>query len=231
MDEVERIIARLNGMDPERPFFEPLAVEEAVGRHARLIGFRNVSCVWAMGPRQAATELAGVDFDSAESSRWSLTTQAMHDQAMADLGRDEAVLLRYREAQGAAQERLTQALHLELFKLAFRNVLPVEVGGRGHNVASLVSAVLGDVMASSGLNNDGLEDLNEAYLPFAETMTAGLGFFWVVGERFICLPLPRLTLENGALVGGDRPAAVWPNGEAYAKGKEGLVPILETVEW
>ena len=76
MDEVERIISRLNGMDPERPYFDPLAVEEAVSRHARLIGFRNLSFVWAMGPRQANSQLEGIDFDSAESSLWSQTTQA-----------------------------------------------------------------------------------------------------------------------------------------------------------
>lgn len=231
VDEVERIISRLNGMDPERPYFDPLAVEEAMSRHARLIGFRDVSFVWAMGPRQAEGELEGVDFDSSESSLWSLTTQAMSDQAMADLQRDEAVLRRYREAQNAAEERLGQALHLDLFKLAFRSVLSGEAGGRGYNVASLVSAVLRDVIAGTSVDCEGLEDLNEAYLPFSEAMTAGLGFFWIVRERFICLPLPRLALENGALASGDRPAAVWPNGEAYAYGQEGLVPVLETVEW
>ena len=30
----------------------------------------------------------------------------------------------------------------------------------------------------------------------------------------MCLPLPRLKLENGALVSDGRPAAVWPNGES-----------------
>ena len=231
MDEVERIISRLNEIDPERPYFDPLAVEEAMSRHARLIGFRNVSFVWTMGPRQASGELEGVDFDSSESGLWALTAQAMRDQAMAELQHDEAVLRRYREAEAAAEERLAHALHLELFKSTFRKVLSGEAGARGYNVSSLVSAVLRDVIASSSASSEGLEDLNEAYLPFAEAMMAGLGFFWIHGERFICLPLPRLTLENGALAGGDRPAAVWPDGEAYVQGKEGLVPVQQTVEW
>ncbi len=148
-----------------------------------------------------------------------------------DLQRDEAVSRRYREAQTAAEVRVADALHLDLFKLAFRGVLSRDARGRGYNVASLVSAVLRDVIAGSSVNSEGLEDLNEAYLPFSEAMSAGLGFFWIDSERFVCLPLPRLALENGALVAGDRPAAVWPNGEAYANGKEGLVPVLETVEW
>lgn len=231
MDEAERIISRLNGMDPERPYFDPLAVEEAMSRHARLIGFRNVSFAWAMGPRQANGELEDVDFDSSESSLWALTTQAMRDQAIAELQHDEAVLERYRGAQNGAEERLGDALHLGLFKLTFRGVLSRDAGARGYNVASLVSSVLRDVIASSSVNSQALEDLNEAYLPFAEAMTAGLGFFWIFGERFTCLPLPRLTLENGALASDDRPAAVWPNGEAYAHSKEGLVPLLQTVEW
>ncbi len=200
MDEVERIISRLNGMDPERPYFDPLAVEEAISRHARLIGFRKLSFVWAMGPRQANSELEGIDFDSSASSLWSQTTQAMRDQAMVDLQRDEAVSRRYREAQTAAEERVADALHLDLFKLAFRGVLSREARGRGYNVASLVSAVLRDVIAGSSVNSEGLEDLNEAYLPFSEAMSAGLGFFWIDSERFVCLPLPRLALENGALV-------------------------------
>lgn len=231
MDEVERIISRLNGMDPGRPYFDPLAAEEAIGRHARLIGFRDVSFFWAMGPRQANSEIESVDFDSAASSLWPLTTQAMRDQATAELKKDDAVFRRFCEAQGAAEERLAEALHLELFKLAFRDVLTGEAGARGYNVASLVSAVLRDVIAGSVADGAALEELNEVYLPFAEAMTAGLGFFWVVGERFICLPLPRLTLHDGVLVGNGQPAAVWPNGQAFVKGDEGLVPIPETVEW
>ena len=87
------------------------------------------------------------------------------------------------------------------------------------------------MIASGSVNSEALEDLNDAYLPFTDAMMAGLGSFWNVGEQFICLPLPRLTLENGELVSDGRPAAVWPNGEAYANGDEGLIPVLQSVEW
>lgn len=231
MDEVEKIISRLNGVDPERPYFDPLAVEEAVRRHARLIGFRDVSFTWAMGPRQANSELEGVDFESPEACRWPLTMQAMQDQAVAELQRDEAVWQAYQEAQRAAEERIAQALHLELFRLALFNLLSGEAGQQGHNVASLVSSALRDVIAGASVESEALEDLNDAYLPFADAIMAGLGSFWIVGERFVCLPLPRLALENGALVSDGSPAAVWPNGEAYANGDEGLIPVLQSVEW
>ena len=231
MDEVEKIISRLNGVDPERPYFDPLAVEEAVRRHARLIGFRDVSFTWAMGPRQANSELEGVDFESPEACRWPLTMQAMQDQAVAELQRDDAVWQAYQEAQRAAEERIAQALHLELFRLALFNLLSGEAGQQGHNVASLVSFALRDVIAGASVESEALEDLNDAYLPFADAIMAGLGSFWIVGERFVCLPLPRLALENGALISDGSPAAVWPNGEAYANGDEGLIPVLQSVEW
>ena len=231
MDEVEKIISRLNGVDPERPYFDPLAVEEAVRRHARLIGFRDVSFTWAMGPRQANSELEGVDFESPEACRWPLTMQAMQDQAVAELQRDDAVWQAYQEAQRAAEERIAQALHLELFRLALFNLLSGEAGQQGHNVASLVSFALRDVIAAASVESEALEDLNDAYLPFADAIMAGLGSFWIVGERFVCLPLPRLALENGALVSDGSPAAIWPNGEAYANGDEGLIPVLQSVEW
>jgi hypothetical protein len=231
VDEVEKIISRLNGIDPARPYFDPLAVEEALSRHARLIGFRDVSFTWAMGPRQANSELEGIDFESPQACRWPLTMQAMHDQAIADLRRDEAVWRAYEEAQHAAEERIAQALHLELFRLTLFNLLSGEAGEKGHNVASLVSSALREVIAGASVDSEALEDLNEAYLPFADAMMAGLGSFWIDGERFVCLPLPRLALENGALVGDGRPAAVWPNGEAYANGDEGLIPVLQSVEW
>ncbi len=231
MDEVEKIISRLNGVDPERPYFDPLAVEEAVRRHARLIGFRDVSFTWAMGPRQANSELEGVDFESPGASRWQLTMQAMQDQAVAELQRDAAVWQAYQEAQRAAEERIAQALHLELFRLTLFNLLSGEAGQQGHNVASLVSSALRDVIAGASVESEALEDLNDAYLPFADAFMAGLGSFWIVGERFVCLPLPRLALENGALVSDGSPAAVWPNGEAYANGDEGLIPVLQSVEW
>ncbi|MGK2921703.1 MAG: hypothetical protein ACSLE4_02765 [Methyloceanibacter sp.] len=231
MDEVEKIISRLNGVDPERPYFDPLAVEEAVRRHARLIGFRDVSFTWAMGPRQANSELEGVDFESPEACRWPLTMQAMQDQAVAELQRDDAVWQAYQEAQRAAEERIAQALHLELFRLALFNLLSGEAGQQGHNVASLVSFALRDVIAGASVESEALEDLNDAYLPFADAIMAGLGSFWIVGERFVCLPLPRLALENGALVSDGSPAAIWPNGEAYANGDEGLIPVLQSVEW
>lgn len=231
MDEVEKIISRLNGIDPARPYFDPLAVEEALSRHARLIGFRNVSFTWAMGPRQANGELEGVDFESPEACRWPLTMQAMRDQAVAELRRDEAVWRAYEEAHRAAEERIAQALHLEVFRLTLFNLLSGEAGEKGHNVASLVSDALRDVIAGGSVESSALEDLNEAYLPFTDALMAGLGCFWNVGERFVCLPLPRLALENGALVSDGRPAAVWPNGEAYANGDEGLIPVLQSVEW
>lgn len=231
MDEVEKIISRLNGIDPARPYFDPLAVEEALSRHARLIGFRNVSFTWAMGPRQANGELEGVDFESPEACRWPLTMQAMRDQAVAELRRDEAVWRAYEEAHRAAEERIAQALHLEVFRLTLFNLLSGEAGEKGHNVASLVSDALRDVIAGGSVESSALEDLNEAYLPFTDALMAGLGSFWNVGERFVCLPLPRLALENGALASDGRPAAVWPNGEAYANGDEGLIPVLQSVEW
>jgi hypothetical protein len=231
VDEVEKIISRLNGIDPARPYFDPLAVEEALSRHARLIGFRNVSFTWAMGPRQANAELEGIDFESPEACRWPLTMQAMRDQAVAELRRDEAVWRAYEEAHRAAEERIAQALHLEVFRLTLFNLLSGEAGEKGHNVASLVSDALREVIAGGSVESSALEDLNEAYLPFTDALMAGLGSFWNVGERFVCLPLPRLALENGALVSDGRPAAVWPNGEAYANGDEGLIPVLQSVEW
>lgn len=231
VDEVEKIISRLNGIDPERPYFDPLVVEEAVGRHARLIGFRDVAFTWAMGPQQADAELAGIDFDSSESCLWAETTKSMRDQALAELSSDEAVLAAYREAQATAAERIAAALHLEIFALALRNLIPGDAGTRGYNVASLVTSVMRDVVASASVESERLEDLNEAYLPFADALMAGLGSFWIVGERFVCMPLPRLTLENGALVTDGRPAAVWPNGEAYAYREDGFFPALQSVEW
>ena len=92
MDEVEPIISRLNGIDPSRPYFDPLAAEEALRRHARLIGFLDPSFSWAMGPREAAHELSGVDFESPAGCRWRMTMQALHDQAVADLQRDAHML-------------------------------------------------------------------------------------------------------------------------------------------
>jgi len=231
VDEVEKIISRLNGVDPQRPYFDPLAVEEAVRRHARLIGFRDVSFTWAMGPRQANSELEGIDFESPQACRWPLTMQAMQDHAVAELQSDEAVWRAYEQAKHAAEERIAQALHLELFRLTLFNLLSGEAGEKGHNVASLVSSALRDVIASGSVDSEALVDLNEAYLPFTDALMAGLGSFWNVGERFVCLPLPRLALEDGALVSDGRPAAVWPNGEAYANGGEGLVPVLQSVEW
>lgn len=231
MDEVENIISRLNGIDPERPYFDPLAAEEAVRRHARLIGFRDVSFAWAMGPSQVNSELADIDFDSPKACRWSLTMQAMHDQATAELQRDETVWQTYGRAVDAAEDRIGQALHLDVFRLTLFNLLSNDAGQKGHNVAFLVSSALRDVAASASVENECLEDLNEAYLPFADALVSGLGSFWVYGERFVCLPLPRLALEKGKLVGDGRPAAIWPNGEAYANGVEGLVPALQSVEW
>lgn len=231
MDEVEKIVSRLNGIDPTRPYFDPLAAEEAVRQHARLIGFRNVAMTWAMGPQQANSELEGVDFESPAACRWTLTMRALQDQATVELQRDEAVWQAYSKAQDAAETRIAETLHLEPFRLALFDLVLGDAGLKSHNIAYLVSSALRDVVASASVDSEALEDLNDAYLPFADAMLAGLGSFWVIGERFICLPLPRLSLENGKLVSDGSPAAVWPNGEAYASGDEGLVPVLQSVEW
>jgi hypothetical protein len=42
--------------------------------------------------------------------------------------------------------------------------------------------------------------------------------------------LPRLSLKDGELVSDGSPAAVWPNGEAYAFEEEGLVSVPQSVE-
>jgi len=231
VDEVEKIISRLNGIDPTRPYFDPLAVEEALSRHARLIGFRNASFTWVMGPQQACSELAEVDFESPAACRWSLTMQALQDQATAELQGDKAAWQAYCEAEDEAEARITETLHLEPFLLALFDVVLGDVGQKSHSVAYLVSSALRDVIASAAVDSEGLQDLNDAYLPFADAMLAGLGSFWVIDERFVCLPLPRLALENGKLVSDGSPAAVWPNGEAFASGDEGLVPVLQSAEW
>ena len=230
MDEVEPIISRLNGIDPKRPYFNPLAAEEALRLHARLIGFRDPSFSWAMGPREAGSELAEVDFESPAGLRWQLTMQALHDQAVADLQRDEAVWQTYGKAQEAAEARIAETLHLEAFRLGLFNLLLGDAGEQSHNVAYLVSLALRDVIASGPVDSEQLEDLNDANLPFADALLAGLGSFWVVGEKFICLPLPRLSLKDGKLLSDGSPAAVWPNGEVYASGDEGLVPVPESVD-
>lgn len=231
VDEVEKIISRLNGIDPERPYFDPLVVEEAVSRHARLIGFRDVAFTWAMGPQQADAALSGIDFSSAESCLWADVTKSMRREALAELNADRAVAEAYEKAQAAAAERVADALHLEIFALTLRNLISSDARARGYNVASLVTSVMRDVVANSSVESERLEDLNEAYIPFADALMAGLGSFWIVGERFVCLPLPRLKLEDGALISDGRPAAVWPNGEAYAFREDGFFPALQSVEW
>jgi hypothetical protein len=106
-----------------------------------------------------------------------------------------------------------------------------DAGPSVHTLAHLVTATLRDAIASSAVDCETLEDLNEAYFPFVDAMLAGLGSFWTMGETLVCLPLPRLSLRAGELVSDGSPAAVWPNGEAYAHGREGLVPVLQSVEW
>ena len=229
MDEVERIISRLNGIDPSRPYFDPLAAEDALRRHARLIGFRDPSFSWAMGPREAGHELSDVDFESPAGWRWRLTMQALHDQAQADLQRKRVAWQTYGKAQDAADTRIAESLHLEPYRLALFDLLLGDAGEQSHNVAYLVSLALRDVIASGPVESEQLEDLNDANLPFADALLAGLGSFWVIGEKFICLPLPRLSLKDGTLVSDGSPAAVWPNGEVYACGDEGLVPVPQTV--
>lgn len=231
VDEVERIISRLNGIDPVRPYFDPLAVEEALRQHARLIGYRDVSFTWAMGPQQANDELADVDFESPAACRWHLTMQALRDQAEVELQRDQAKWSAYLKAREDAEMRIADALHLEVFRITLINIVSGEVGEASHNVAYLASTAMRDAIASSSVHSESLEDLNDVYIPFTDALLAGLGSFWIIGERFVCLPLPRLALENGELVSDGRPAAVWPNGEAYANGDEGLIPALQSVEW
>lgn len=229
MNEVEKIISRLNGIDPARPYFDPLAAEEALRRHARLIGFRDVSFTWVMGPQQACNELAEVDFETPAACRWSLTMRSLQDQATAELQRDKAVWQAYVNAEDEAEARLAENLHLEPFLLALFDVVLGDVGQKSHNVAYLVSSALRDVIAGAAVDSERLLDLNDAYLPFADAMLAGLGSFWVIDERFVCLPLPRLALKDGKLVSDGSPAAVWPNGEAYAFGQEGLAPLPQSV--
>jgi len=231
VDEVEKIISRLNGIDPTRPYFDPLAVEDAVRRHARLIGFRNVSFTWAMGPRKAATELAGVDFEGPEARSWSLTMQSLEGQATIELQREPAVWKAYRRAQSEAEKRLEETLHLDLLDISVMDLVGGEAGEHVHSMTHLVATTLRDMIASTAVDNEHLLELNEAYLPYADAMMAGLGSFWVVGERFVCLPLPRIALADGMLISDGSPAAVWPNGEAYANGDEGLIPVLQSVEW
>jgi hypothetical protein len=231
MDEVEKFISRLNGIDPKRPYFDPLAAEEAVRRHARVIGFRDVAFTWAMGPQQASGELTGVDFDSPEARKWYLTMQGLDDQARVELQRDMAVWNAYRKAQQEAEARLADTLHLDVFVVNIMDVVGGDAGENVHILAHVVPAALRDMIASGAVDNERLEDLNEAYLPFVDAMLAGLGMFWTIGETFVCLPLPRLSLMEGELVTDGSPAAVWPNGEAYAGGEEGLVPLLQSVEW
>ncbi|MEZ5875717.1 MAG: hypothetical protein R3D30_13185 [Hyphomicrobiales bacterium] len=231
MDEVEKIISRLNGIDPTRPYFDPLAVEEAVRRHARLIGFRDVAFTWAMGPRQVVEELAGVDLERPEAQRWYLTMQAFDDQARAELQSDDAVWKAYRGAQNEAERRLQETLNLDLLEIGVMGLVGDEVGYHIHPMTHLVSSALRDMIASSTIESERLLDLNEAYLPFVDAMLAGLGSFWTVGETFVCLPLPRLTLANGRLVSDGSPAAVWPNGEAYAFEDGELVPAMQSVPW
>jgi len=207
-----------------------LAAEEAVRRHARLIGFRDVAFTWAMGPRQAAETLAGVDFDGPEARKWYLTMQALGDQAVVDLKRDTTVWAAYRKAQNEAEARLAETLHLGVFNLSVMDLVGGDAGEHEHTMAHLVSAALRDMIASSVVDNERLQDLNEAYVPFTDAMLAGLGTFWTIGETFVCLPLPRLTLVDGEIVSDGSPAALWPNGEAYAYGEESLVPVLQSAE-
>lgn len=229
VDEVEKIVARLNGMDPTRPYFDPLAVEEALRRHARLIGFRDVAFNWAMGPGEAAEVLQGVDFEGDEARKWYLTMQGLGDEARAELQRDAAKWDAYRKAQKEAEARLSETLHLDLFDISVMGLVG-EASESTHSMTHLVKAALRDAIASSSVDCEQLEALNEAYLPFTDAMLAGLGSFWMVGETFVCLPLPRVTLSEGEIVADGSPAAVWPNGEAYAYGGAGLVPVLQSVE-
>lgn len=231
MDEVEKIISRLNAIDPARPYFDPLAAEEALGRHARQIGFRNASFTWAMGPKQAAEMLAGVDFDAPEVRKWYLTMQALEDQARVELQKDEATWNLYRVSQKEAETRLSETLHLDRLDVSVMNLLDEDAASHGHTMAYLVAAALRDMTASASVDSEPLEDINEAYLPFVDAMLAGLGSFWVIEEKFVCLPLPRLSLQDGKLVGGGNPAVRWPNGESYAVSDGGLVPVLQSVEW
>jgi hypothetical protein len=231
VDEVERIISRLNGIDPARPYFDPLAAEEALRQHGRLIGFRDMSFTWAMGPQQANSELAGIDFESPDASRWHMTMQALRDQAEVELQRDKAMWSAYLKAREEAETRLADALHLEAFHITLINLVSGEAGEVSNSVACLASTAMREAIAGNSVENESLQHLNDVYMPFVDALLAGLGSFWIVDERFVCLPLPRLALEEGQLVSDGRPAAVWPNGEAYANGDEGLIPVLQSAEW
>jgi hypothetical protein len=230
MDEAERIISRLNSIDPARPYFDPLAVEEAVRRHARLIGFRNVAFTWVMGPAHAGVKLAKIVWKSREARRWYLTARALQDQATSELQRDKAVWNAYRRTQREAKARVAETLHLEPFHLTAMACLDDYAAENAHNIASLVAAFLCDLIASAAVDNERLQDLNEVYLPFTDALLAGLGTLWVVDERFICLPLPRLSLKDGKLVRDGGLAVIWPNGEVYAMNEDSLIKVMQTVE-
>ena len=157
--------------------------------------------------------------------------QSLEDQATIELQREPAVWKAYRRAQSEAEARLEETLHLDLLDISVMDLVGGDAGDHVHSMTHLVATTLRDMIASTAVDNEHLLELNEAYLPYADAMMAGLGSFWVVGERFVCLPLPRIALADGMLINDGSPAAVWPNGQAYANGDEGLIPVLQSVEW
>ena len=57
-----------------------------------------------------------------------------------------------------------------------------------------------EAIAGNSVENESLQHLNDVYMPFVDALLAGLGSFWIVDEQFVCLPLPRLALEERQLV-------------------------------
>ena len=100
------------------------------------------------------------------------------------------------KAQEEAETRIADALHLEVFRLSLINIVSGEAGDASHNVAYLASTAMRDAIAGSNVDSESLQDLNDVYMPFTDALLAGLGCFWIIGEQFVCLPLPRLAIKR-----------------------------------
>jgi hypothetical protein len=156
--------------------------------------------------------------------------QALQDRGMVELQCDGAVWRSYRQAQDEAAQRIGAILYLAPFDMIQQSWLDAIQGPvfeKSHGLSHLVSALLRDIIASTSVENEWLRRTNASYLPFIDAMTAGLGCFWTLDERFICMPLPRLAMRDGDFVRDGSPAVTFPNGEAYAIGDEGLVLVSD----